>query len=90
MVGRCNSKFSRCGIAGAELQARRGVVVHGVVVHLVDKKTEEGSGLFVRVSLELGVDFDAERGSHGGKQVSLPPELARVRLRDAQDSHTSV
>ena len=75
---------------GAELQARKGFVVHGVVVHLVDRNTEEGSGLFVRVSLELGVESDAERGSHGGKQVSLPPELARVRLSDTQESHTPV
>jgi len=47
------------------------VITEGGVVDLVDEDTEESGCLFVRVLLELGVDFDDERGSDGGEQTSL-------------------
>jgi len=47
------------------------VASEGGVVDLVEKDTEEGGGLFVRVRLELGVDRDDKRGGDGGEQTSL-------------------
>ena len=47
------------------LRDGRSATVESGVVHLVDEDTEEGSGLFVRVWLELRVDQDDECGSHG-------------------------
>jgi len=37
------------------------IAAEGGVVNLVNKDTEESSGLVVRVRLELGVDLDDER-----------------------------
>jgi len=34
------------------------------VVHCMDQDTEESGGLFIRVGLELGVDFNDKGGSH--------------------------
>ena len=41
------------------LAAKRGIV------NLVKEDAEKGSGLFVRVRLELGLDLEDECGSHG-------------------------
>ena len=54
------------------------VVAEGGAIDLVNKDTEESSGLVVRVRLELGVDLDDKCGGDGGKQTSLLPLLARV------------
>jgi hypothetical protein len=55
------------------------VVAEGGVIDLVDKDTEESSGLVVRVWFELGVDLDDECGGDGGEQTSLLPKLAYVQ-----------
>ena len=47
------------------------IVSERCVVDLVDKDTEEGGGLVVRVRLKLGIDFDDERGGDGREQTSL-------------------
>ena len=46
-------------------------VAEGSIVHLVDEDTEESSGLFVQIRLELGVDLDDEGRSDGREQTSL-------------------
>jgi len=63
----------------------RDVAPESGVVYLVDQNTEESGSLFVWVGLELGVDFDDERGSHDGEQTGLPPELACVCVGEAKD-----
>jgi hypothetical protein len=50
---------------GGRVVSKRGVV------ELVDKNTEEGSGVVVRVGPQLRVDVYDERGGNGGKQTSL-------------------
>ena len=50
---------------------RRNVVGEGSVVNLMDEDAEESGRLLVRVLLELGLDLDDERGSHGGEQTGL-------------------
>jgi hypothetical protein len=47
------------------------MVAKGGVVDLVDKNTEESSGLVVRIRPELRVYFDDERGGDGGEQAGL-------------------
>ena len=58
---------------------RRDIIAKGGVIHFVDEDTEESSGVFVWVGLELGVDFDDEGGSHCREQTRLTSKLARVR-----------
>jgi len=66
------------------------VVAEGGVVDLVDKNTEEGSGLVVWVRLELRVKFDDECGGDGGEQTGLRPSLVRVDQNLAQNSRRSM
>jgi len=47
------------------------IVPEGGVIDLVDKDTEEGGGLVVRVWLEMRVDLDDECGGNGREQTSL-------------------
>jgi len=47
------------------------IVAESSVVDLVDEDAEESGRLFVWVRLELGLDLDDERRSHGGKQTGL-------------------
>jgi len=37
----------------------------------MNEDAEESDGFIVRVSLELGVDLDDERGGYGGEQTGL-------------------
>jgi len=55
------------------------VTAESTVVDFVDEDTEESSRIFVRIRLELGVNLDDERGSHGGEQTSLQAESALRR-----------
>ena len=66
------------------------IIAEGGVVHLVDKNTEETSGLFVWIGLELGVDLDNECRSHGGEETGLPFKLERADLGNAEDPQISV
>ena len=47
------------------------VVSEGGIVDLVDKDTEEGDGVIVRVGSELGLDIYDECGGDGREQTSL-------------------
>jgi len=49
------------------------VVAEAGVIDLMDKDTEESSGIVVRVWLELRLDVDDESGGDGGEQTSLLP-----------------
>ena len=49
----------------------RDFVFEGGFVDLVDKDTEEGGGLIIRIGLESGIDIDDEGRSHGGEQTGL-------------------
>jgi hypothetical protein len=49
------------------------VISEGGVIDLIDKDTEEGGGLGVRVLLEVRVDLDDECGGHCREQTGLGP-----------------
>jgi len=49
----------------------RNLVTESGIVQRVDDDTEESGGLFIRVSLELGVDLDDECGGYGGEQTGM-------------------
>jgi hypothetical protein len=65
--------------AGPLWEGRR-VIAEGGVVNFMDKDTEEGGGLVVRVRLELGVDVNDKRGGHRREQTGLLPKLAPPHL----------
>ena len=47
------------------------VVSESGVVDLVNKKAEEGGGLFAGIGLEFGIDLDDKCGGDSRKQTSL-------------------
>ena len=47
------------------------IVSKGGIIDLVNKDTEEGDGVIVRVGSELGLDIDDECGGDGREQTSL-------------------
>ena len=49
------------------------IITEGGVIDLVDKDSEESSGLIVWVRLELGVEIDDECGGDSGEQSGLQP-----------------
>jgi len=61
------------------LRECRNIIAESGAIGLVNDDRDESGRHSVRVLLELRLDVDGERGSHGGEQTSLDPYAGNIK-----------